>query len=133
MATESKIVNTLDEVRELLAEQIVESAPVNGDFLAGRTVEEAVAESFNFPGAIRDEEQIRKYVERSIEDWRQHKGERMLFVAEQTTIGDAPPPTNIRVTITKIWESEMENYVGRTFIRHLAGSTVIPLFDGDTV
>lgn len=133
MTTKSKIVNTLDEVRELLAKQIAESVPVNGDFLAGRTVEEAIAELFNFPGAIRDEEQIRKYVERSIDEWRKHIGERMLFVAEQTTIGDATPPTNIRLTVTKIWESELENYVGRTFIRYLVGRNVIPLFDGDNV
>lgn len=112
----------MNNMREIFKKQLDESTPCDGDYLKGKTIEEAANElftDFTEKGNSTYLEKIQEYVVQSTEDWKLHKGEKMLFVGEQT---------KGTIRITKVWESELENYADKPFVRHM-GEQMIPLFD----
>ena len=119
----------MNNMRELLKKQLDESTPCDGDYLKGRTIEEVANELFaklteNGTSSL---ENLQEYVVRVTEDWKLHKGEKMLYVAEQTN-GNQKHRV---IQIAKIWESEMDQYADKPFARYMGKDETIPMFDMD--
>ena len=111
-------------MRELLKKQLESTDPCNGDYLNGKTIEECIAKNLANPEDPRTEEEIRIFIEGRIELWKQHKGDRLLYIAEQRAIPDNPH----LLEIVTIWESELDTYTGK-FIRTMSGQWSIPVFE----
>jgi hypothetical protein len=116
----------MNNMRELLKKQIELTEPCNGDYLGDRTIEEMVANCLSNPEDPRTEEEIRIFIEGRIELWKQHEGDRLLYIAEQIETLDNPR----LLQIVKIWESELDTYTGK-YIRTMPGEWSIPLFEKD--
>ena len=115
------------DLRDLFKKQLDEATPCDGDYLKGRTIEEAANELFteyNVKGVSLSLEKIQENVKLATEDWKLHKGEKMLLVAELTNGKQA----HGTIEITRVWESELEKYVDKPFVRHM-GDQMIPQFD----
>jgi len=117
----------MNDLRELFKKQLDISTPCDGDYLKGRTIEEAANELFaeyNVKGVSLSLEKIQENVKLATEDWKLHKGEKALIVAELTNGKQA----HGTIEITRVWESELEKYVDKPFVRHM-GDQMIPQFD----
>lgn len=117
----------MNDMQELFKKQLDTTSPCDGDYLKGRTIEEAANELFTNlteNGNSTSLEKIQEHVSRSTADWKLHKGERMLFAAEQM---------KSTIHITKIWESELEKYVDKPFVRYMSDDDIIPLFDMESL
>lgn len=114
----------MNNMRELLKKQLDSAEPCSGDYLGDKTIEECIAKNLANPEDKRTEEEIRKFIEGRIELWKQHKGDRLLYIAEQRATPDNPR----FLQIVRIWESELDTYTGK-FIRTMSGQWSIPLFE----
>lgn len=107
----TRTAHTLEDVRREFAKQLAESPKCDGDYLNGATIEEMVdilrARHQDLGILDTDTPKLRRFVEQRIAEWRAHVGEALLFVIIH------PEPN--RLEVTKVWESELPTFIGRTF------------------
>lgn len=107
----TRIAHTIEDVRREFAKQLAEAPKCDGDFLNGGTIEDMVdilrAHHQDLGILDTDTPKLRRYVEQRIAEWRAHIGEAHLFVISH------PDPN--RLEVTKVWESELPTFIGRTF------------------
>lgn len=104
----TRTLTTIEEVREVFQPLIDRTAPSHGDWLNGRSFEEAMDGIAKPPNATDD--YARTVVERKIKEWEGRKGERQLFFLNRST-HEGNPSIEVRVA----WESQLTELIGKMY------------------
>lgn len=109
-------------LKEIFALQEVKSVESTGDYLGGKTVEEKVREFREDPAfANTSDEILITHVNRLVEEWATHKGQRLYFY--MVYLKD---PTTIRADVRKVWSGELDTLVGK--YEHVPSASPMPVF-----
>jgi hypothetical protein len=103
----TRILTTIEEVREVFQTQIDNAIPCSGDYLNGKSYEE-VKQGLIDVGCW--PEGVDAFLKSRIQMWQEHKGELMLFVMFRL-VRDGERIAEVQ----RMWESEFPRFIGKKF------------------
>lgn len=103
---------TSEQFRACFQPQLIKTNPCNGDYLNGRSLSEAKREYMQSRGTVTPplggepaKFDVDAFFERKIQEWKDHEGERLLFMMVEYRA----PKKDIRIEILKVWEGDLDS------------------------
>ena len=122
-----RILNTLEDVREVFASQLETTTKCTDDYLNGRTKEELVSLLVEKVAGLSPEAAL-KIVELNIQEHRTHAGQAKLFVLIETPHSSSTTTTEkpLDMHVISVWEDELSQFIGASFA-YMVGKPETPI------